>query len=80
MDTRLPEEFNATLNNAPMSSIPARYGSAVERGASVPQQAIPRAAGRARYKLPETIVGDTISLAAFLLIFFGGMFVAWGLS
>lgn len=80
MDTRLPEEFTAALNNAPMSSIPARYGSAVERGASDPQQAIPRAAGRARYKLPETILDDAISLAAFLLIFFGGMFVAWGLS
>lgn len=81
MDTRLPEEFTAALNNAPMSSIPARYGSAVERGASDQQQAIPRAAaGRARYKLPETILDDAISLAAFLLIFFGGMFVAWGLS
>lgn len=78
METRLPEEFTAA--RSPLSQIPVRQGCTVKRGASDLQQVIPPAVGRARYELPETIIDDAISLAALLVIFFGGMFVAWGLS
>jgi|TARA_R100001369_G_scaffold88000_1_gene123956 hypothetical protein len=30
--------------------------------------------------LPDTIVDDAIAGIAFFAVFFGGMFVAWGLS
>lgn len=35
---------------------------------------------RNRYRLPETIVDDAFAGIAFFAAFFGGMFVAWGLS
>jgi hypothetical protein len=80
METHLPEEFTASINRERLDYDPKHVTREMRAASLSSASALATQSKRQRYELPETIIDDAISLAALLVIFFGGMFVAWGLS